>query len=1119
MVKEQLKNVISSSWQFSTLVKQMQETAIVPIMGIIGSARSLLLDLLFEKLSNTILCLLPTEDEAQQLNEDLIELLGDDLVSFFPAIGRQAWGEVGPSSSVVGGRISVLKNLLNRKKFIVVTSAPAILEKVANRNELSAHGLQLHSGLSIEFESVIESLVRIGYVREERVNRPGEMSVRGGLIDVFLYEELHPFRIECFGDQIESIREFDVESQRSIRKRQRIDILPLSSAGPYIQYDENPLDSLNLENTVLEYFPADTLICFFNRSLVLNELEDWEKNWSIKIESLTSEQDQDHRLQYSSYYSHRRIIEKQVGSLKQLDFGLFADHSPSLINFAMQPCAHFSGNLGLLKSEALRHVDEVKKESSNSLIAVLCDSEAQTNRLKDLFVQESFPKEVQVRNLNLSDGFLWPDMGLAVYTNKNIYGRQRLPKARKIAARKISFKDFAALKNGDFVVHADYGIGIYRGLKRIKAYDRERECLIIEYRDGDIVYVPLEKMDCVQKYSSRESVVPSLNKLGTADWERLKKRTKERVKEVASQLIKLYAIRKMKSGYAFSNDTVWQKELEASFTYEETVDQLNAVNEIKADMEKPIPMERLVCGDVGYGKTEVAIRAAFKALNDGKQVCVLVPTTVLAQQHYATFSERLKPFPVKIEMLSRFRSATQQKEIVAKLAKGEIDLIIGTHRLLSKDVKFSDLGFLVVDEEQKFGVLHKERLKILKATVDTLSLSATPIPRTMHLALMGARDMSIINTPPSNRHPVNTEVCRFDREHIREAILKEVERGGQVFFVHNRVQSIHAIAGLLRELVPEVSFAVGHGQMNSAELEKIMLAFSRGEIQCLICTMIIESGIDMPNANTLIVNRADRFGLSQLYQLRGRVGRSKQQAFAYLLVPPLRKLSRTAIKRLQTIQEHTDLGSGYKIAVRDLEIRGAGNIFGAEQSGFVDGLGFELYAKIIEDAIRELKADLHVEPASPKDDSTNEPKINMNVDAYLPPEYVSSAVERVDIYKRLIEARTPEDIHDLQTELVDRFGAMPEEASNLTSYILIKILSKQAKIEEIALRNSRILAKFSNAALPKGEQFRIWLGKIVQKVNQPIEIKQEGDGLLLELKAPHGKNYLELTKTFLQNII
>ncbi len=1088
-------------------------------MGVIGSARSLLVGLLFESLSQTTICLLPTEEEARQLNEDLVELLGEELVSFFPAISKQAWSEVGPTSSVVGGRILALKKLLDQQKIVVVTSAPALIEKVANRNDLAAHRIQVSTGANVEFGSLIESLVQIGYVREERVNRPGEMSVRGGLIDVFLYEELHPFRIECFGDQIESIREFDVESQRSISKREHIDVLPLSSAGPYLPYDEQPIDSLQLESTLLEYFPPDALMCFFNRSLFLNELEDWEKNWSIKFESQAAETDQAHQLHYDAYYGHRRIIEKLLGAFKHVDFGRFGDHSTKLVDFGMQPCAHFGGNLSLFRDETHRHWRENSAGSRSPSVAVLCDSEAQTNRLRDLFAEESFPEGILVEKLNLSDGFLWPESGLAVYTDKNIYGRQRLPKAGKMATRKISFNDFAAMKNGDFVVHADYGIGIYRGLKRIKAYDRERECLVIEYRDGDIVYVPLEKMDCVQKYSSRESVVPSLNKLGNADWERLKKRTKARVKEVASQLIRLYAMRKMQSGYAFSKDTVWQKELEASFVYEETVDQLNAVDEIKADMEKSIPMERLVCGDVGYGKTEVAIRAAFKALNDGKQVCVLVPTTVLAQQHYNTFSERLRAYPVKIEMLSRFRSPAQQKEIVANLAKGKIDLIIGTHRLLSTDVKFSDLGLLIVDEEQKFGVLHKERLKLLKATVDTLTLSATPIPRTMHLALMGARDMSIINTPPSNRHPVYTEVCRFDREHIRESILKEVQRGGQVFFVHNRVQSIHAIAGLLRELIPEVTFAVAHGQMNSAELEKVMVAFSRGEVQCLICTMIIESGIDMPNANTLIVNRADRFGLSQLYQLRGRVGRSNQQAYAYLLVPPLRKLSRTAIKRLQTIQEHTDLGSGYKIAVRDLEIRGAGNIFGAEQSGFVDALGFELYAKIIEEAIRELKADLNMEPAAPKDETAIEPKINMNVDAYLPPEYVSSAAERVDIYRRLIEAKTPADIQDLQTELVDRFGPLPEAARDLTSYILIKILSRQAKVEEIALRNSRILAKFSSAAIPKGEQFRIWLGKIVQKVDQPVEIKQEGDGLSLELKAPHGKSQLELTKSFLQDLI
>jgi transcription-repair coupling factor (superfamily II helicase) len=1118
LIVQDIKNVFCSSPPFQELYGAVEEGRNISVAGVSGSARSIVLGLLFEKLPGSILCVLPSEEEAIQLYEDLATLLGEQSVILFPSHGTQAWSEVGPLSSAIGSRITALKSLQNREKCIFVASAQALMEKVACSQDLRKSWIRLSAGQPHDFEPLIERLVRIGYSREERVDRPGEMSVRGGLIDIFLYEELNPFRIEFYGDQIESIREFDVESQRSLKKHEKLDILPISAAGAYTRYDDQPIDTLPFNAVLLEYFAGDMLVSFFDQDLACKAMEDYEKEMSVRIETFAEEHGFDHQLKYEDYYSNEQFLDKKLQEFNQIQFLSLSYQASSPIDFDIRHCAQYAGNLSLFRGELLQQFSDFNAGSKVPRMVVLSDSEAQTNRLKDLFVQEGFPAGIEVETSNLSEGFIWPEEGLAVYTNKNLYGRLRLPKFGKMATRKVSFKDLSSFRNGDYVVHADFGIGIFRGLKRIKAYDKERECLIIEYRDGDKVYVPLEKMDRVQKYSSRESVVPALSKLGSADWDRLKKRTKQRVKEIAAQLIKLYATRKLKPGYAFSADTIWQKELEASFSYEETIDQLNAVNEIKADMENPIPMERLVCGDVGYGKTEVAIRAAFKALNDGKQVCVLVPTTVLAQQHLSTFSERLKPFPVKIEMLSRFKSAAQQKEIVERLEKGKVDLIIGTHRLLSQDVKFSDLGLLIIDEEQKFGVMHKERLKVLKHTVDTLMLSATPIPRTMHLALIGARDMSIINTPPSNRLPVHTEVSRFSKEHIREAILNEVQRGGQVFFIHNRVQSIHAIFGLLRELVPEVSFGVAHGQMKASDLEKVMMAFTMGEIQCLICTMIIESGIDMPNANTLIVNRADRFGLSQLYQLRGRVGRSNQQAFAHLLIPPLRKLSRTAIKRLQTIQEHSDLGSGYKIAVRDLEIRGAGNVFGAEQSGFVDALGFELYAKIIEEAIGELRSDLKIEPALKKEESEPDAKIDVKVDAYLPPEYVSSAAERVDIYKRLIEAQIPKEVNDLQAELIDRFGSLPQAAKNLVDYILIKILSRQAKIEEIALRNSRILTKFKKASIPKGEQFRMWLGRIVEKVHGSIEFKQEGDTIILELKVSQEANYLDVTKSFLQSL-
>jgi len=577
----------------------------------------------------------------------------------------------------------------------------------------------------------------------------------------------------------------------------------------------------------------------------------------------------------------------------------------------------------------------------------------------------------------------------------------------------------------------------------------------------------------------------------------------------------------MRPGFAFSEDTVWQKELEAAFQYEETIDQLTAINDVKEDMQAAQPMDRLICGDVGYGKTEVAVRAAFKAVNDGKQVGVLVPTTILAQQHFDTFSERIQSFPVKIDLLNRFKSPKAQKETLARLKSGEVDIVVGTHRLLSADVEFHDIGLLIVDEEQRFGVTHKEKIKLLKNSVDTLSLSATPIPRTMHMSMMGAKDMSIINTPPHNRLSVKTEAIRFDQDLIRDAILREVDRGGQVFFVHNRVQSIYAMADTVREIVPEVEIAVAHGQMKGHELEKVMVRFLRGEVKVLVSTMIIESGIDMPHANTLIVNRADRFGLAQLYQLRGRVGRSDQQAYAYLIVPPMKKMTSDAIQRLQTIQEYSQLGAGYKIAMRDLEIRGAGNIFGAEQTGFVNALGYELYMKIIQQAIKEIRREMNLDDKLELEKEIHvDSKVEVAVDAYLPEDFIQSPSERVHMYKRLVEAKSIEKIKDLNAEVIDRFGILPVEAENLFDYISIKVLASLARISRLSIQKGILYGTFDLMHLPQGDEFRPWLAGIVQHAPDHFEIRQKPKFLEFEMDLDARPNeVLQATKKFLEKII
>jgi len=1120
-VIDTIADIFARSEAVARLEKAISTGQSIVLRGCQGAARPFLAQHLRQHAHASFLCLFPGADEAKHFYDDLVELLPPELLALFTPHGKQMWNEVGPLGTVVGQRLNTLNILLRREPALIVTSAPALLEKVADPVRVAGAAIRLERGMNYAFPSLIEELVHIGYTREMRVERPGEMAVRGGLIDLFLFEETHPMRIEFWGDQIESMRYFDIESQRSLTPLESIVLLPLSAGGLYGPAQDPPFDQLPLTSLLTDYLPQDVKLLLFDNILISNELENFEKEYSVRFDTFL----QDHPSEgghFSAFYSDRKSILEIINTIQTIELNTFSTQS-SLPEIELSTLRnhHFAGNLKPFFQEVEAHHEEARQQGITPLVAVLCDSQAQTGRLRDLLAREEMG-DIAVETLNLSEGFQWPGEHLFLYTDRELYGRIRLRKQDKASRRMVSFADLLKLQEGDYVVHIEYGVGIFQGLKQIEAYGRTRECIQIEYANGDKLYVPLEKMDQVQKYSSRDGYVPVLNKLGGKEWDKLKSRTKARVKQVAEQLIKLYAVRKLRAGHPFSPDSIWQKELEASFVYDETLDQLNAVNEIKVDMEKPVPMDRLVCGDVGFGKTEVAVRAAFKALTDGKQVAVLVPTTVLAQQHFATFSERLAKFPVRIGVLSRFKNPRQLAELIQQVGRGEIDLIIGTHRLLSQDIRFKDLGLLIIDEEQKFGVLHKERLKMLKANVDTLTLSATPIPRTLHMALMGARDMSLINTPPGNRLPIVTEVCRFERDHVREVILREVERKGQIFFIHNRVATISGIYQLLSELVPEVTFAVAHGQMEGPELEKVMTSFAEGRIQCLVCTMIIESGIDVPNANTLIVNRADRFGLAQLYQLRGRVGRSDHQAYAYFLIPPLRKLTRTAIKRLQTIQECSHLGSGYKIAMRDLEIRGAGNIFGAEQSGFVDALGYELYAKIIEEAIKELREELNLAPQPKVEDDVQvaiESRVEMTGEAFLPPDYVEAASDRVDIYKRLIEAKAMPAIDDLEREVLDRFGPLPEAARNLLDYVRIKMLAHLSKVEEIGCKDGKINGKFFAAAVPKGEQFRPWIGKIVQKACYPFELRQIQNSLHFEFKTEAGLAPLAQIKKFLESII
>ncbi|MCX6826778.1 MAG: transcription-repair coupling factor, partial [candidate division Zixibacteria bacterium] len=713
-----------------------------------------------------------------------------------------------------------------------------------------------------------------------------------------------------------------------------------------------------------------------------------------------------------------------------------------VIDFQCREHPSIGSRLDLLAST----IDGFHKEGIHFLIAA--DNPGQALRLNELLTDKMAPLvALPIEVALLKGGFVSRENELALLTDHQIFGKYYRHIRRKKFKEGVALQDYTSLTIGDFAVHVDFGIARYQGLKTISVDGRPRDCLLLIYAEGDKLYVPIEEFNRVSKYAGKDSM-PKLSSLGGSGWEKIKERAKKAIEDMATDLLKIYAERKIKTGFAFDPDTTWMKQLEASFIYEETFDQSKAINAIKADMEKLTPMDRLVCGDVGYGKTEVAVRAAFKAVEAGKQVAVLVPTTILAQQHLTTFTQRLTDFPVKIEMLSRFRSRQQQAAIIEQLGKGSIDIVIGTHRLLSKDLKFADLGLLVIDEEQRFGVKHKEELRKLRTTVDTIAMTATPIPRTLQMSLMGARDMSLINTSPKDRLPIMTEICEFEPEIISEAILREIDRGGQVFFVHNRVETIDAMHRYLQKMVPQVEIGVAHGQMHERSLEGIMLAFLAGRFQVLLSTSIIESGLDIPSVNTIIINRADRFGLAQLYQLRGRVGRSTVRAYAYLLTPPYRLLSEDARKRLRAIEAHTDLGSGFALAMKDLEIRGAGNILGIKQSGFIEEIGFDLYTRLLEEAVAELKGEKVV--------GLPDTKLETDLDLFIPDQYINISQQKVEIYQKIAGARTLQEIENIREDAEDRFGKFPDSTVNLFEAAAVRISAWALEIIRVKFRAGRV---------------------------------------------------------------
>ncbi|WP_236777842.1 transcription-repair coupling factor [Anoxybacter fermentans] len=1124
----------------------------VSLFGLANSQRRFFLANLYQHLDRHLLVITHDLQEATAIYEDLTRLLSEEQVLLFPEL------EVLPHERLVNDlslrvqRLKVLEEILfNPNDKVVVTTVQALMRRGISLRYFKECSIEIRWGLELNLDEMAERLVRMGYERVGMVEGRGQFSIRGGIIDIFPMTRVNPIRIDLFGDEVDTLKEFDLITQRSIKNLDQVVITPADEiifdkktcqeAVQRIRKDaEKLLESLKNVGKKEEYNSLRHKISEdterLSQGIRFEGIEQYLPYFNIKLGNILeifSQHlvviDSPERTQSRAEHYIKEIHETEKTLMEQgiilpLYNELFSDFSqilwqledtpllmmdyrsytldwmkPELVsNFFAKDVEPFHGKVDLL-TQALK---EWRKKKYRILLTLSTDSKCKrlVEHLKEedlspIYVSE-VKEELKVGNVvvttgDLSKGFVFEELKLVVYTEMEILGRQK-KKKRKIKEfnEGVRVTSFEELEIGDYVVHENHGIGKYLGVKTLEIQGNHQDYLVIKYAGEDKLYVPTNQVDLIQKYIGVENQPPKLYKLGGNEWNRVKKKVKESVRDIAMNLLKLYAEREMIKGYAFSKDTPWQKEFEDAFPYEETPDQLKAIEEVKQDMEEPKPMDRLLCGDVGYGKTEVAIRAAFKAVQDSKQVAVLVPTTVLAQQHYSTFTERFKDFPVNIEVISRFRTQAEQKKILDALARGEVDIIIGTHRLLSKDVVFHDLGLVIVDEEQRFGVTHKERLKELKKNVDVLTLTATPIPRTLHMALVGVRDMSVIETPPEDRYPIRTYVREYNEELIRDAITRELSRGGQVYFVHNRVEDIDEIAGKIMRLVPDARVAVAHGQMNEHRLEKLMVNFLQGNYDVLVCTTIIETGLDIPNVNTIIINDADKMGLSQLYQLRGRVGRSNRIAYAYLLYRRGKVLSEVAEKRLRAIKEFTNLGSGFKIAMRDLEIRGAGNILGPEQHGHIASIGFSLYCKLLEESIRELQGKIKEEEVLPA--------IELNLDAYIPEDYIPDSRQKIEIYKKIAIIKSQDDIDELVDELIDRFGDIPQPVKNLIQIAWLKCIAGKLNIEEIKSKNGEINIQFRNADNLDGNRIieltKIYRRKLkIRNGVKPVIVVQRSD--------------------------
>jgi transcription-repair coupling factor (superfamily II helicase) len=1044
------------------LTEQSRDNCVVS--GLVGSALSITIAELFKETALPFLLILNDKEQAAYHLNDLENILGDESVLFYPGSYRRPYQIEQTDNANVLLRSEVLNRINSRKKpALIVTYPEALFEKVVTKKELEKNTLKISVGENLSIDFVNEVLFEYNFKRVDFVTEPGEFSVRGGILDVFSFSNDEPYRIEFFGDEIDSIRTFDVETQLSLEQLKKVFVIPNV---------ENKLMEENRES-FLKYISGKTIICLKDQEIVNSAIDTLFTKATQAYDSLQGEVK---RISPELLFCTSGLLKKQFEGFKTITLASSNPHglrekvgdtlpenTSKLIGFNTKPQPSFNKQFDLLIENLNQNTD---KGYTNY---IFCSSDQQAKRFQDIFADAKVAvTQFETVVFPLYQGFIDHQCKHVCYTDHQVFERYHKFSLKNGYAKKqaITLKELTNLVVGDYVTHIDHGIGKFGGLQKIEVEGKQQEAIKLIYGERDILYLSIHSLHKISKYNGKDGTVPKIYKLGSAAWKKLKQKTKARVKHIAFNLIELYAKRRLQKGFQYDPDSYLQHELESSFIFEDTPDQSTATADVKADMESERPMDRLICGDVGFGKTEVAVRAAFKAVDNGKQVAILVPTTILAFQHFKTFSERLDTMPVKVDYLNRFRTAKERKGVLENLKNGRLDIVIGTHQLVSKAIEFKDLGLLIIDEEQKFGVAVKDKLKTIKENVDTLTLTATPIPRTLQFSLMAARDLSVINTPPPNRHPVETNVIRFGEEIIRDAIRYEISRGGQTFFVHNRIENIKEVAGMIQRLVPDAKIGIGHGQLEGKKLEGLMLKFMNNEFDVLVATTIIESGLDVSNANTIFINNANNFGLSDLHQMRGRVGRSNKKAFCYFITPPYSAMTDDATKRITALEQFSDLGSGINIAMKDLEIRGAGDLLGGEQSGFINEIGFETYQKILAEAIEELKEKEFKDLYETTDTDfknrafVKEVTIDTDFEILFPDDYVNNITERLNLYTKLNEIKDQAGLEAFQKTLEDRFGELPPQVISLFDSVRIKWIAIKMGIERVIIKQGRFIGYF-----------------------------------------------------------